>query len=31
MTKRLIGLIRASHFGPTMLVTSISYFFAQLY
>jgi 4-hydroxybenzoate polyprenyltransferase len=31
MTKRLIGLMRASHFGPTMLVTSISYFFAQLY
>jgi 4-hydroxybenzoate polyprenyltransferase len=31
MTKRLIGLKRASHFGPTMLVTAISYFFAQLY
>jgi 4-hydroxybenzoate polyprenyltransferase len=31
MKKRLIGLMRASHFGPTMLVTSISYFFAQLY
>jgi 4-hydroxybenzoate polyprenyltransferase len=31
MTKRLIGLMRASHFGPTMLVTAISYFFAQLY
>lgn len=31
MTKCLIGLMRASHFGPTMLVTSISYFFAQLY
>jgi 4-hydroxybenzoate polyprenyltransferase len=28
---RLIGLMRASHFGPTMLVTSISFFFAQLY
>jgi 4-hydroxybenzoate polyprenyltransferase len=31
MTKHLIGLMRASHFGPTMLVTAISYFFAQLY
>jgi 4-hydroxybenzoate polyprenyltransferase len=31
MTKRLVGLMRASHFGPTMLVTTISYFFAQLY
>jgi 4-hydroxybenzoate polyprenyltransferase len=31
MTKRLIGLMRASHFGPTMLVTAISFFFAQLY
>ena len=31
MTKRLIGLMRASHFGPTILVTGISYFFAQLY
>jgi 4-hydroxybenzoate polyprenyltransferase len=31
MTKSLIGLMRASHFGPTMLVTAISYFFAQLY
>jgi 4-hydroxybenzoate polyprenyltransferase len=31
MTKRLVGLMRASHFGPTMLVTAISYFFAQLY
>jgi 4-hydroxybenzoate polyprenyltransferase len=31
MTKRFIGLMRASHFGPTMLVTAISYFFAQLY
>jgi 4-hydroxybenzoate polyprenyltransferase len=31
MTKRLISLMRASHFGPTMLVTAISYFFAQLY
>jgi 4-hydroxybenzoate polyprenyltransferase len=31
MTKHLVGLMRASHFGPTMLVTAISYFFAQLY
>ena len=31
MTKRLVGLMRASHFGPTMLVTAISFFFAQLY
>jgi 4-hydroxybenzoate polyprenyltransferase len=31
MTKRFIGLMRASHFGPTMLVTAISFFFAQLY
>jgi 4-hydroxybenzoate polyprenyltransferase len=31
MTKHLIGLMRASHFGPTILVTAISYFFAQLY
>jgi 4-hydroxybenzoate polyprenyltransferase len=31
MTKHLIGLMRASHFGPTMLVTVISFFFAQLY
>lgn len=27
----VIGLARASHFGPTVLVTSVSYFFAQLY
>ena len=27
----LIGLARASHFGPTVLVTSLSYFFAQLF
>ena len=31
MTKRIVGLLRASHFGPTLLVTSLSYFFAQLY
>ena len=29
--KRIIGLARASHFGPTLLVTSLSLFFAQLY
>lgn len=31
MTRRIIGLLRASHFGPNLLVTSLSYFFAQLY
>ena len=31
MTKRIVGLLRASHFGPTLLVTFLSYFFAQLY
>jgi 4-hydroxybenzoate polyprenyltransferase len=31
MTKRVIGLLRASHLGPNLLVTSLSYFFAQLY
>ena len=31
MTMPLIGLMRASHFGPTMLVTMISFFFARLY
>lgn len=31
MTRRLIGLLRASHFGPNLLVTFISLFFAQLY
>ncbi len=29
--KRILGLARASHFGPTLLVTSLSFFFAQLY
>jgi 4-hydroxybenzoate polyprenyltransferase len=29
--KTLIGVARASHFGPTALVTSLSLFFAQLY
>ena len=28
---RIIGLARASHFGPSLFVTSLSYFFAQLY
>jgi 4-hydroxybenzoate polyprenyltransferase len=27
----IIGLAKASHFGPSLLVTSLSYFFAQLY
>ena len=31
MTRRIIGLLRASHFGPNILVTLISLFFAQLY
>ena len=31
MTRRIIGLLRASHFGPNLLVTFISLFFAQLY
>lgn len=31
MTRRIIGLLRASHLGPNLLVTSLSYFFAQLY
>jgi 4-hydroxybenzoate polyprenyltransferase len=31
MKRQVIGLARASHFGPTLLVTSISYFFALLY
>ena len=29
--KTLIGLAKASHFGPTVLVTSLSLFFASLY
>ena len=29
--RRVIGLAKASHFGPTVLVTSISLFFAQLF
>ena len=31
MKSRITGLAKASHFGPTMLVTSISYFFAEIY
>ena len=31
MTSRIIGLLRASHYGPNLLVTLISLFFAQLY
>jgi 4-hydroxybenzoate polyprenyltransferase len=31
VTRRIIGLLRASHFGPNLLVTILSYFFAQLY
>jgi 4-hydroxybenzoate polyprenyltransferase len=31
MISKVIGLARASHFGPTLLVTSLSLFFAQLY
>jgi 4-hydroxybenzoate polyprenyltransferase len=31
MTSRIIGLLRASHLGPNLLVTFISLFFAQLY
>ena len=27
----IIGLAKASHFGPSLLVTALSYFFAQLY
>jgi 4-hydroxybenzoate polyprenyltransferase len=30
-TWKITGLARASHFGPTVLVTSISFFFAQLF
>ena len=31
MKTRIVGLAKASHFGPSLLVTSLSYFFAQLY
>jgi 4-hydroxybenzoate polyprenyltransferase len=31
MTRRIIGLLRASHLGPNLLVTILSGFFAQLY
>jgi 4-hydroxybenzoate polyprenyltransferase len=31
MKRRIVGLAKASHFGPTLIVTTLSYFFAQLY
>ena len=31
MKTRIVGLAKASHFGPSLLVTGLSYFFAQLY
>jgi 4-hydroxybenzoate polyprenyltransferase len=31
MIKKITGLARASHFGPTVLVTCISFFFARLF
>lgn len=31
MKTQIVGLAKASHFGPSLLVTSLSYFFAQLY
>ena len=31
MKTRIVGLAKASHFGPSLLVTSLSYFFAELY
>ena len=31
MIKKITSLARASHFGPAVLVTSISFFFAQLF
>jgi 4-hydroxybenzoate polyprenyltransferase len=31
MKTRIVGLAQASHFGPSLLVTALSYFFAQLY
>ena len=31
MTRGIVGLLRASHFGPNLLVTTLSYLFAQLY
>lgn len=31
MKNRIVGLAKASHFGPTLLVTSISYFLAEIY
>ena len=31
MKTHIVGLAKASHFGPSLLVTALSYFFAQLY
>ena len=31
MKTRIVGLANASHFGPSLLVTALSYFFARLY
>lgn len=31
MKNHIVGLAKASHFGPTLIVTSLSYLFAQLY
>jgi 4-hydroxybenzoate polyprenyltransferase len=31
MKARIVGLAKASHFGPTLIVTSLSYLFAELY
>lgn len=31
MKKRVTGLAKASHFGPTLLVTTISYIFGEIY
>ena len=31
MKTRIVGLAKASHFCPSLLVTALSYFFAQLY
>lgn len=31
MKNRIVGLAKASHFGPTLIVTSMSYLFAELY
>jgi 4-hydroxybenzoate polyprenyltransferase len=31
MKTRIVGLAKASHFGPTLIVTTLSYLFAELY